>query len=158
MSPETQLFGVFNHIPLGIVLSIIALLLIASFFVTSADSATFGMQTTFGSLNPSSLLKVTWGVAQALIAFVLLLAGGGDGSKALNAIQSAAIISAFPFSFVVIMMMISFYKDANKERKFLGLTLTPNKHRLQEYVKYQQEDYETDILEKEKLEEIKEKE
>ena len=46
MSPETQLFGVFNHIPLGIVLSIIALLLIASFFVTSADSATFvlGMQ------------------------------------------------------------------------------------------------------------------
>ena len=68
--------------------------------------------------------------------------------KALNAIQSAAIISAFPFSFVVIMMMISFYKDANKERKFLGLTLTPNKHRLQEYVKYQQEDYETDILEK----------
>ena len=30
MSPETQLFGVFNHIPLGIVLSIIALLLIAS--------------------------------------------------------------------------------------------------------------------------------
>ena len=53
------------------------------------------------------------------------------------------------------MMMISFYKDANKD-KFLGLTLTPNKHRLQEYVKYQQEDYETDILEKEKLEEIKE--
>lgn len=45
-------------------------------------------------------------------------------------------------------MMISFYKDANKERKFLGLTLTPNKHRLEEYVKYQQEDYESDILEK----------
>lgn len=160
MSPETQLFGVFNHIPLSIVLSIIALLLIASFFVTSADSATFvlGMQTTFGSLNPSSLVKVTWGVAQALIAFVLLLAGGGDGSKALNAIQSAAIISAFPFSFVVIMMMISFYKDANKERKFLGLTLTPNKHRLQEYVKYQQEDYETDILEKREVRRNKEKE
>ena len=157
MSPETQLFGVFNHIPMGIVLSIIALLLIASFFITSADSATFvlGMQTTFGSLNPSSMVKVTWGVAQALIAFVLLLAGGGDGSKALNAIQSAAIISAFPFSFVVIMMMISFYKDANQERKFLGLTLTPNKHRLQDYVRYQQEDYESDILEKENLEEIK---
>lgn len=150
MTPETQLFGVFNHVPLGIVLSIIALLLIASFFITSADSATFvlGMQTTYGSLNPSSLVKVIWGVAQALIAFILLLAGGGNGADALNAIQSAAIISAFPFSFVVILMMISFYKDANQERKFLGLTLTPNKHRLQEYVKYQQEDYESDILEK----------
>ena len=57
------------------------------------------------------------------------------------------------------MMMISFYKDANKERKFLGLTLTPNKHRLQEeYVKYQQEDYETDILEKREVRRNKEKE
>ena len=69
-------------------------------------------------------------------------------SQALNAIQSAAIISALPFSIVVILMMISFYKDANQERKFLGLTLTPNKHRLQEYVQYQQQDYEDDILEK----------
>lgn len=150
MTPETQLFGVFHHVPLGIALSFIALVLIASFFITSADSATFvlGMQTTFGSLEPSRAVKVTWGVSQSLIAFILLLAGGGNGADALNAIQSAAIISAFPFSFVVIMMMISFYKDANQERKFLGLTLQPNKHRLQDYVKYQQQDYESDILEK----------
>ncbi|UDI78345.1 BCCT family transporter [Staphylococcus taiwanensis] len=150
MTPETQLFGVFNHVPLGMVLSIVALVLIASFFITSADSATFvlGMQTTFGSLEPSGMVKVTWGIAQSLIAFILLLAGGGNGADALNAIQSAAIISAFPFSFVVIMMMISFYKDANQERKFLGLTLQPNKHRLEDYVKLQQQDYESDILEK----------
>ena len=150
MTPETQLFGVFNEVPLGMLLSIIALILIASFFITSADSATFvlGMQTTFGSLEPTGFVKVTWGVAQSLIAFILLLAGGGDGAAALSAIQSAAIISAFPFSFVVILMMISFYKDANQERKFLGLTLQPNKHRLQEYVKHQQADYEADILEK----------
>ncbi|MDN6630481.1 MAG: BCCT family transporter, partial [Staphylococcus equorum] len=63
---------------------------------------------------------------------------------------SAAIISALPFSFVVIMMMISFYKDANKERKFLGLTLTPNKHRLQDYVQHQEDEYEDDIIERRK--------
>ncbi|MCI2773119.1 BCCT family transporter [Staphylococcus petrasii] len=149
MTPETQLFGVFNHVPLGMVLSIIALVLIASFFITSADSATFvlGMQTTYGSLEPSSIVKVTWGIAQALIAFILLLAGGGNGPDALNAIQSAAIISAFPFSFVVIMMMISFFKDANQERKFLGLTLQPNEDRMKDYIKYQHED-DSDILEK----------
>ncbi|PNZ28644.1 glycine betaine transporter [Staphylococcus petrasii] len=149
MTPETQLFGVFNHVPLGMVLSIIALVLIASFFITSADSATFvlGMQTTYGSLEPSSMVKVTWGIAQALIAFILLLAGGGNGPDALNAIQSAAIISAFPFSFVVIMMMISFFKDANQERKFLGLTLQPNEDRMKDYIKYQHED-DSDILEK----------
>ncbi|EMC0224925.1 BCCT family transporter [Staphylococcus pseudintermedius] len=152
MSAETQLFGVFNHIPLGIVLSIIALLLIASFFITSADSATFvlGMQTTNGSLNPSAFIKVIWGIAQSLIAFVLLLSGGGDGEAGLNALQSAAIISALPFSFIVILMMISFYKDANKERKFLGLTLTPNKHRLKEYVANSQQDYEDELISKRK--------
>ncbi|PCF64977.1 choline transporter [Staphylococcus intermedius] len=152
MSAETQLFGVFHQIPLGIVLSIIALLLIASFFITSADSATFvlGMQTTNGSLNPSAFIKVTWGIAQSLIAFVLLLSGGGDGEAGLNALQSAAIISALPFSFIVILMMISFYKDANKERKFLGLTLRPNKHRLKEYVANSQQDYEEELISKRK--------
>ena len=136
MSAETQLFGVFNHLPLGMVLSLVALVLIGSFFITSADSATFvlGMQTSYGSLEPSNMVKVTWGIAQSLIAFILLLAGGGDGAEALGALQSAAIISALPFSFVVILMMISFYKDANQERKFLGLTLQPNKHRLKEYI------------------------
>lgn len=149
MAPETQLFGVFHHLPMGFVLSIIALLLIASFFITSADSATFvlGMQTSFGSLEPSSYIKVSWGVAQSLIAFILLFSGGDTG---LNSLQSAAIISALPFSIIVILMMISFYKDANRERKFLGLTLTPNKHRLEEYVKYSQQDYEEDILDKRK--------
>ena len=150
MAPETQLFAVFNHLPLGIILSIVALLLIASFFVTSADSATFvlGMQTSYGSLEPASYIKVTWGVAQSLIAFILLFSGGDTG---LNSLQSAAIISALPFSIVIILMMIAFYKDANRERKFLGLTLTPNKHRLEEYVKYSQQDYEEDILEKRKV-------
>ncbi|MDK8644131.1 BCCT family transporter [Staphylococcus condimenti] len=149
MAPETQLFGVFHHLPMGFVLSIVALLLIASFFITSADSATFvlGMQTSFGSLEPSSYIKVSWGIAQSLIAFILLFSGGDTG---LNSLQSAAIISALPFSIIVILMMISFYKDANRERKFLGLTLTPNKHRLEEYVKYSQQDYEEDILDKRK--------
>ncbi|MBF7018775.1 BCCT family transporter [Staphylococcus sp. 18_1_E_LY] len=150
MSAETQLFGVFNHLPIGIVLSIIALVLIGSFFITSADSATFvlGMQTSYGSLEPTNVVKVTWGISQSLIAFILLFAGGGNGAEALNAIQSAAIISALPFSFVVIMMMISFYKDANNERKFLGLTLTPNKHRMRDYVELQSEEYEDDIIER----------
>ena len=106
------------------------------------------MQTTFGSLEPSSLCESNMGCFSIINRIHLITSRWGNGADALNAIQSAAIISAFPFSFVVIMMMISFYKDANQERKFLGLTLQPNKHRLQDYVKYQQQDYESDILEK----------
>ena len=130
---ETQLFDIFNELPFGFVLSIVALALIASFFITSADSATFvlGMQTSFGRLNPSGFVKIVWGVSLSAIAYVLLLAGGDTG---LDALQSAAIISALPFSFVIILMVIAFYKDANGDRKYLGMTITPNKRRYQEYI------------------------
>ncbi|RKQ30419.1 BCCT family transporter [Oceanobacillus halophilus] len=133
MSPETQLFGIFNELPISIILSAITLLLISSFFITSADSATFvlGMQTAFGTLSPANFVKIVWGLALSAIAFVLLLAGGETG---LNALQSAAIISALPFSVVVLMMTIAFYKDANRERKYLGLTITPDKKRMKEYM------------------------
>lgn len=133
MKAETMLFGIFNELPLSMVLSIIALLLVSSFFVTSADSATYvlGMQTAFGSLQPSNKIKIVWGIALSSIAFVLLLSGGDTG---LAALQSAAIISAFPFSFIIISMMVSFYKDANEERKYLGLSITPNRQRMKDYI------------------------
>ncbi|UTH12764.1 glycine betaine uptake BCCT transporter [Macrococcus equipercicus] len=123
LAVELQLFAVFKEVPMGFGLSLIALALIATFFITSADSATFvlGMQSTHGSLNPPNSIKIIWGLAQSLIALVLIYAGG------LNALQSAAIIVAFPFSFVLIMMMISLYMDGNRERMRLGLTLKPDK-------------------------------
>ncbi|MGV3243873.1 BCCT family transporter [Staphylococcus sp. 11261D007BR] len=128
MPPETQLFGIFSTLPMGSILSLIALLLIISFFITSADSATFviGMQTSFGRLTPSGFVKIIWGIALSAIAYILLLAGGETG---LDALQSAAIISALPFSIVVIFMVIAFYKDANAERKFLGYTLEANQNK-----------------------------
>lgn len=112
LTSET-LFGVFNEVPLGVVLSIIAILLVTTFFITSADSATFvlGMQSTNGSLHPANAVKLTWGVAQSLIAVILLSAGG------LDALQTALIISAFPFSFIMLMMMGSFYKAITLEYK-----------------------------------------
>lgn len=151
MTTETQLFGVFNELPMGAILSVIALALICTFFVTSADSATFvlGMQTTYGSLEPSGTVKIVWGIAQSLIAFILLLSGGDTG---LGALQSAAIISAFPFSFIIIMMIVAFYKDANQERKYLGLSITPNKHRMKEYVEKSKREYEQELKEQRRLE------
>ncbi|QYA39110.1 BCCT family transporter [Macrococcoides caseolyticum] len=123
LAVETQLFAIFEHMPMAIGLSLLALLLICTFFITSADSATFvlGMQSTNGSLEPANYIKVIWGVAQSIIAAVLLYAGG------LSALQSAAIIAAFPFSFVLILMLLSLYKDGNAERMRIGLTLKPDK-------------------------------
>lgn len=110
---EETLFAVFGELPFGILLSIVAVLLITTFFVTSADSATFvlGMQTTNGSLQPPNGIKLTWGLAQSLIAVILLSANG------LNALQSALIISALPFSVIMLLMMGAFYKAMSAEHQ-----------------------------------------
>lgn len=118
---EETLFAMFNAIPWSMVLSVVAILLLSIFFITSADSATFvlGMQTTYGSLQPSNYVKLTWGISQSAIAIILLSANG------LDALQNALIIAALPFSFILILMMISFYKALDKERKELGLMIRP---------------------------------
>jgi len=113
LKTEETLFGVFNEMPLSMVLSIVAVILVSTFFITSADSATFvlGMQTTNGSLNPSNMVKVIWGLAQSAIAVILLSAGG------LDALQNVLIIAAFPFSFIMMLMMLSLYKALSAETK-----------------------------------------
>ncbi|ANU23842.1 glycine betaine uptake BCCT transporter [Planococcus donghaensis] len=110
---EETLFAVFNELPFGVLLSVIAVFLITTFFVTSADSATFvlGMQTTGGSLYPRNSVKLTWGVAQSSIAVILLSTGG------LGTLQTVLIIVAFPFSIIMLLMMASFYKALSIEYK-----------------------------------------
>ena len=122
---EETLFAVFNEMPISMILSIIAILLIAIFFITSADSATFvlGMQTTYGSLLPPNSVKLTWGIAQAAIAMILL------SVKGLTALQNALIIAALPFSFIMILMMVALYKELDKERKEMGLMVRPYRKR-----------------------------
>ena len=112
---ETILFMVFNEMPFGFGLSIIAILLLLTFFISSADSATFvlGMQSTNGSLTPVNSVKIVWGVLQSSIAAILLSVGG------LAAIQNTIIIAALPFSFVVILMVWSLLKSLKAEEKLV---------------------------------------
>ncbi|UOQ43185.1 BCCT family transporter [Halobacillus salinarum] len=117
MGTEVALFSMFDHVPLGGIMSVIGLLLISTFFVTSADSATFvlGMQTTGGSLNPRNQVKFVWGIIQAGAASVLLWQGG------LTALQTAAIIAAFPFTFIMILICFSLMKAFKEEAKVVDL-------------------------------------
>lgn len=113
----------FENYPMGTVLSIIAMLLVGTFFITSADSGTFvlGMMTTNGSQNPSNSVKVIWGIFLAAIALVLLNSGG------LQALQNTMIIAALPFSVIMALMTISLMKSLSKEAKELGMTQVPVK-------------------------------
>ncbi|RJS61891.1 BCCT family transporter [Bacillus sp. PK3_68] len=111
-SIETSLFFVYNHMPLGGMLSAVSVVLILTFFVTSADSATFvlGMQTTNGSLNPPFFVTLSWGVVLAAIASVLLASGGLAG------MQAAIIVSALPLGIVLLFMSYALIKSFRQER------------------------------------------
>ncbi|WP_085524037.1 glycine betaine uptake BCCT transporter [Tuberibacillus sp. Marseille-P3662] len=117
LAKEESLFGVFSNFPLGMVASIVAILLISTFFITSADSGTFvlGMMTTGGSENPGRTIKLTWGVLLSATALALLYTGG------LQALQNTMIIAALPFSIIMLLMTMSFIKAIYKEGKELGI-------------------------------------
>ncbi|QFT89753.1 Glycine betaine transporter OpuD [Bacillus sp. THAF10] len=110
---ETALFYVYKLLPYGTLLSFITILLIATFFITSADSATFvlGMQTTNGNLNPPFFVKLIWGLILAASAVVLMYSGGLEG------LQTAIIVSAFPLTFVLILMAFAIVKAFRVEMK-----------------------------------------
>ena len=103
--------------PLSTVISVFAVILISSFFITSADSATFvlGMQSTNGSLTPPNKVKLAWGFALSVIAIILLSVNG------LDALQNTIIIAALPFSFVMLLMIISLLKALKAEAKAMKI-------------------------------------
>ena len=108
---STALFTMFNAMPFGTVMSVVATVLVIVFFVTSGDSAVLvlGMMSDNGNPNPAARSKVMWGVLVAGIAISLLLAGG------LKAVQSATILFALPFSLVIILMTVSLYRAMRED-------------------------------------------
>lgn len=111
-APETALFKVYEYYPLTNILSLITIVLLTTFFITSSNSATFvlGMFTSNGDLNPSNSKKFLWGVVLALFAAALLLSGG------LEALQTASVAAAFPFIFVMLFAMVAVVKAFREER------------------------------------------
>ncbi|MDX8045301.1 BCCT family transporter [Gracilibacillus sp. S3-1-1] len=108
---ETTTFGVMQHYPLGTLMSIMTIVGVSIFFITSADSATFvlGMFSTYGSINPSNSIKVTWGLTLSAISAIIIYFGG------VQSLQDMFLIAALPFSIVLYLMIVSFYKSAHLE-------------------------------------------
>lgn len=110
-SPETAVFIVFEHYPLSKVISMMIVVLLAIFFITSADSATYSLSvmTSNGKINPPTYKKVVWGVVVATIAYVLLSAGS------LKPLQTISIAATLPFLIVMIAVMPALVKDLKKD-------------------------------------------
>jgi choline/glycine/proline betaine transport protein len=109
------LFKTIELMGLGQVLTLliagICTLLLVTYFVTSADSATLVICTliSMGHEHPPARLRIFWGVAIGAVAAGLLFAGG------LKALQTASIVAALPFSFVVMLSTFGFIKALRQE-------------------------------------------
>ncbi|MFA9396676.1 MAG: BCCT family transporter [Clostridiaceae bacterium] len=92
------------------IVSCIAIVAIALFFVTSSDSGSLVVDnlTSGGKEDSPKTQRVFWAVMEGLIALSVLLLGG---ENALKTLQSAVIITALPFSLLLIIMMVSLSKE-----------------------------------------------
>ncbi|CAM2808909.1 BCCT family transporter [Corynebacterium jeikeium] len=114
----SQLFNLLQTLPMGQVASIIAMILLATFFITSADSAStvMGSMSQRGQLVANRGVTVLWGALTAIIALMLLLTGGDE---ALTNLQNVTIIAASPFLLVIIALMFSIYKALSNDQLYL---------------------------------------
>lgn len=96
---------------LAILVMAIATILIATYFITSADSGTLVISTLLcnGHTDPPRWLRLIWGIGLGGLAAVLLKAGG------VETLQSAVISAALPFSLVIILMTIAFTRALQSE-------------------------------------------
>ncbi|MFJ3880432.1 BCCT family transporter [Streptomyces sp. NPDC090077] len=127
---EASLFAMLDALPLGTLTSWVAMLLVMTYFVTSADSASLvmGSLTSRGSLHPPTWLVVTWGVLMAAVAAVLLVAGG------LKSLQTATILVALPFVIVMLLLCWALLKEL-REDPGAGPARHPALHGLRDAVK-----------------------
>jgi len=110
---EGALFAMLSYLPGGSVLVIGAIILIGIFFITSADSGALVMSmiASGGDVEPKRWLRVFFACATSLLAIALLFSGG------LDALKTAAIIIALPFSIVMLGICWSTVIAFSRERR-----------------------------------------
>jgi len=107
----TALFAMLENFPLSQVLSIVGIILVTVFFVTSSDSGSLVVDhlTSGGKLESPAPQRVFWAIMEGVVAAVLLLGGG------LSILQTAAISSGLPFAIILLFIVYSLYLGLSEE-------------------------------------------
>jgi betaine/carnitine transporter, BCCT family len=113
--PELSLFAMLADLPLAGVTSLIGIVLVIVFFVTSSDSGSLVIDTITagGKIDAPVAQRVFWATFEGLVAIVLLLGGG------LAALQAGSIATGFPFALLLLLMMYATWKGLMGERKLV---------------------------------------
>ncbi|MFQ6006919.1 MAG: BCCT family transporter, partial [Woeseia sp.] len=109
--PELALFKMLEGLPFTTFMSVVGVVLIAIFFVTSADSGSLVVDTITagGKMNAPVQQRVFWCVLVGLVAIALMLGGG------VASLQALAISVALPFCFVLLMLCVSLFQGLREE-------------------------------------------
>ncbi len=108
---STALFKFLEHFPFSSVISILAIILVITFFVTSSDSGSLVVDTisSGGNHNNPVWQRIFWAVLEGVVAAALLIAGG------LGALQAASITIALPFAVIMLIACWGMYKALHLE-------------------------------------------
>ncbi|OSQ39599.1 BCCT family transporter [Thalassospira mesophila] len=109
---STALFKFLENFPFANVSSLLATVLVITFFVTSSDSGSLVIDiiTSGGQENPPVWQRIFWAVTEGVVAAVLLVMGG------LNALQTASLTAALPFSVVMLFVCYGLLKGLRLEK------------------------------------------
>ena len=108
---STALFRFFEFFPFSGVASLVATLLVITFFVTSSDSGSLVIDiiTSGGRTDPPIWQRVFWALTEGVVAAILLLAGG------LGGLQTASITAALPFTLVMVIVCWGLLRGLRRE-------------------------------------------
>ena len=117
---STAMFEMFTYLSgsevVRMILSLIAVVAIMFFFITSSDSGSLVVDNlTSGGLEHSpKVQRVFWAAMEGTIALAVLVLGG---EAALKTLQSAVIITALPFSLLLLLLIYSLMKELRIRHK-----------------------------------------
>ncbi|MEM0984650.1 MAG: BCCT family transporter [Pseudomonadota bacterium] len=108
------LFHMLENLPYSEFVSIVAIVLLLVFFVTSSDSGSLVIDsiTAGGKLHAPIPQRVFWATMEGLVAIVLLV---GGGTQALSSLQAGAISASLPFVIVLLVCCVSLYRGLRSE-------------------------------------------
>ena len=111
---ELQLFKMLDPLPLAGLSSIVGIVLVVVFFVTSSDSGSLVIDTITagGKIDAPVPQRVFWCTFEGAVAIVLLLSAGG-----LASLQSMVISTGLPFTVVLLAMCWAILKGLQSERR-----------------------------------------
>jgi BCCT family betaine/carnitine transporter len=109
------MFQMFESLPGSQILSVIAIILVLVFFITSSDSGSLVIDsiTAGGKIDAPIPQRVFWASAEGAIAAALLWIGG---TEAIEALQAGAISTGLPFTIVLLLMCVSLIKGFSTEK------------------------------------------